>query len=400
MTKISNYVKLILEETKMKILLIVLDSFGVGEMPDADKFGDKGSNTYLNIYKRTGVQLNNLVALGLNNIEGINLNNAPSIGNYGRMKELTSAKDTTAGHYEISGLILEHPYPTFPHGFPQELIDKLERELGCQFLGNEVASGTEIIERLGKQHLAEKKPIIYTSADSVLQIATHTDAFSLEELYEMCEKARKICTVPYNVGRIIARPFATNTDGKFYRLDMRKDYALTPPEPTLLDKLKDHGLDTVCIGKIEDIFCFQGISESYHTRNNPDGIKEIIKESARRDINGLVFANLNDTDMLYGHRNDYVGYANALKEFDDNLPTIIDSLDDEDILIVTADHGCDPTTPSTDHSREYVPVLIYGKNLNININLGTLIGFDNISKFVLNTFGIEKHDTDINKVIK
>lgn len=384
----------------MKIALIVLDSFGVGEMPDADKFGDKGSNTYLNIYNKTNISLPNMSSLGLNNIEGINLNHSPVKGNYGRMKELTFAKDTTAGHYEISGLILEHPYPTFPNGFPQELINTLEKELGVEFLGNEVASGTEIIKRLGKQHLREKKPIIYTSADSVLQIATHIDAFSLDELYSMCEKARNICTVPYNVGRIIARPFVTNENGEFYRLDTRKDYALEPPEETMLDQIKSCGMDTVCIGKIEDIFCFRGITESYHTRNNTDGIKEIIKQCSRRDINGLIFANLNDTDMLYGHRNDYIGYANALKEFDDNLPRIIESLDTDDILIVTADHGCDPTTPSTDHSREYVPIMVYGKNTNSNINFGTLIGFDNISKFVLNTLGIENHQTDLNKVIE
>lgn len=383
----------------MKILLVVLDSFGVGEMPDADEFGDRGSNTYLNIHKQTNVSLPNMASLGLNNINGINLSTQTTIGCYGRMKELTHAKDTTAGHYEISGLILEHPYPTFPHGFPKELIDRLEKELGVTFLGNEVASGTEIIERLGEKHLAERKPIIYTSADSVLQIATHTDVFPLEELYNMCKKAREICTIPYNVGRIIARPFATNKEGKFYRLDSRKDYALEPPAQTMLDKLKENGFDTVCIGKIEDIFCFRGITESYHTRNNTDGIKEIIKESARRDINGLVFANLNDTDMLYGHRNDPIGYARALKEFDDNLPSIIDNMAQEDILIVTADHGCDPTTPSTDHSREYVPLLVYGKTLNSNINLGTLVGFDNISKFILNTFNIEKYDTDLNKTI-
>lgn len=402
MTNISKYVKLLIvfKEIYMKVLLIVLDSFGVGEMPDAEKFGDVGSNTYLNVLKTTDVQLNNMKGLGLNNIDSIELSQDITYGNYGKMQELTFAKDTTAGHYEISGLILEHPYPTFPNGFPEELIKKLEKGLGVEFIGNEVASGTEIIKRLGEQHLKEKKPIIYTSADSVLQIATHIDAFSLEELYAMCEKARKICVEPYNVGRIIARPFATNKDGEFYRLDTRKDYALNPPAPTMLDKLHTNGLDTVCIGKIEDIFCFQGISKSYHTRNNTDGIDEIIKASSREDINGLVFANLNDTDMLYGHRNDPIGYANALKEFDNALPTIMKNLGEEDILIVTADHGCDPTTPSTDHSREYVPILIYGKNLKSNVNLGTLVGFDNISKFILNKFGIEKHNTDIDKVIR
>ncbi|MBO7219469.1 MAG: phosphopentomutase [Clostridia bacterium] len=382
----------------MKIVLVVLDSFGVGALPDADKFGDAGSNTYLNIYNATHVYLPNLRSLGLNNIEGIELSNDNVIGNYGRIKELTFAKDTTAGHYEISGIILEHPYPTFPNGFPKELMDNLEKECGVQFLGNEVASGTEIIKRLGMEHLATKKPIIYTSADSVLQIATHTDAFSLDELYAICEKARKVCDGKYNVGRIIARPFATNDANEFYRLEARKDYALEPPEDTVLDKLQKAGFDTMCIGKIEDIFCFRGISESVHSRNNTEGIEEIIKQCARRDINGLVFANLNDTDSLYGHRNDPEGYANALKQFDDNLPTMIEKLDSDDILIITADHGCDPTTPSTDHSREYVPLLVYGKKLKSNVNFGTLIGFDNISKAILDNFNIEKCDNFLNKL--
>lgn len=384
----------------MKITLIVLDSFGIGEMPDAEKFGDTGCNTYLNIYKKTNVKLTNLIQLGLNNIDGINLSSSFVNGCYGRLQELTYAKDTTAGHYEICGLILDHPYPTFPNGFPQELISQLEKELGVTFIGNEVASGTEIIKRLGNQHLSERKPIIYTSADSVLQIATHIDAFSLEELYSMCEKARKICKFPYNVGRVIARPFNTNDKGEFYRLEARKDYALEPPSLTLLDKLKNNGLDTICIGKIEDIFCNKGITESYHSRNNQEGIQELIKHTARQDINGLIFANLNDTDMLYGHRNDVEGYANALKHFDDELPKIINNLNKDDILIVTADHGCDPTTPSTDHSREYVPILIYGKNLKENINLGTMVGFDNISKFILNVFNLEENITPISKILK
>ena len=382
----------------MKILLIVLDGFGVGAMPDADKFGDVGSNTYLNTYNLTKVKLPNLEKLGLNNIDSISLSSEPTMGNYGKMQELTFAKDTTAGHYEICGVVLEHPYPTFPEGFPAELMDKLQKETGVEFLGNEVASGTEIIKRLGKEHLKTRKPIIYTSADSVLQIATHTDAFTLEELYSMCEKAREICSGKYNVGRVIARPFATNAKGEFYRLEARKDYALEPPIATLLDKLKENNFDTVCIGKIEDIFCYRGITESYHSKNNTEGIKDILTHSSRQDINGLIFANLNDTDMLYGHRNDYVGYANALAEFDKVLPDIINNLNNEDILIVTADHGCDPTTISTDHSREYVPLLIYGKNLKQNINLGTILGFDNISKSILNEFNIEKHESLFDKL--
>ena len=386
----------------MKIELIVIDSFGIGEMPDADKFGDKGSNTYLNTYKKTGVQLNNLAKLGLNNIEGINLSHDRVIGNYARLKELTFAKDTTAGHYEMSGLILKNPYPTFPNGFPKELLDLLKNKLGVEFLGNKVASGTEIIKELGQEHLRTHKPIAYTSADSVFQIATHTDVYSLDELYKLCQDVRAVFDKDskYNFGRVIARPFATNEKGEFYRLDTRKDYALNPPQKTMLDKLKENGYDVVGIGKIEDVFNFQGITESNHTRNNQTGIQAIIETTKRRDINGLVFANLNDTDMLYGHRNNYVGYANALKEIDDNIPTILENLADDDILIITADHGCDPTTPSTDHSREYTPLLIYGKKLKQNVNFGTIDGFNIISKSILDYFKIEKHDDSLfNKLI-
>lgn len=386
----------------MKIELIVIDSFGIGEMPDADKFGDKGSNTYLNTYKKTNVQLNNLAKLGLNNIDGVNLSQDRVIGNYARLKELTFAKDTTAGHYEISGLILKNPYPTFPNGFPKELLDLLKDKLGVEFLGNKVASGTEIIKELGEEHLRTHKPIAYTSADSVFQIATHTDVYSLDELYKLCQDVRAVFDKDskYNFGRIIARPFATNEKGEFYRLDTRKDYALNPPQKTMLDKLKENGYDVVGIGKIEDVFNFQGITESNHTRNNQTGIQAIIETTKRRDINGLVFANLNDTDMLYGHRNNYVGYANALKEIDDNIPAILNNLADDDILIITADHGCDPTTPSTDHSREYTPLLIYGKKLKQNVNFGTIDGFDIISKSILDYFKIEKHEDSLfNKLI-
>jgi len=381
----------------MKVLLIVIDSFGIGEMPDAHKFNDIGSNTYLNIYNNTNLSLPNMEKLGLKNIDGINLTNNETIGSYARLKEKTFAKDTTAGHYEICGVIMENPYPTFPNGFPNELLEKIKEETGVEFLGNKVASGTEIIKELGEEHLKTKKPILYTSADSVLQIAAHSNIYSVDELYQLCEKIRNICAnPPFNMGRIIARPFASNEKGEFYRLDSRKDYALSCPEKNLLDKLKENNYDTVCIGKIEDIFNFRGITESYHSRNNTDGIKEIIKHAKRRDINGLIFANLNDTDMLFGHRNDVAGYAKALMEIDTAIPEIIDSLAGDDIMLITADHGCDPSTPSTDHSREYVPLLIYGKNIKSNVNLGTLDGFDNISKAILNEFNIENNNSFLN----
>lgn len=386
----------------MKFVLIVIDSFGIGAMPDANKFGDVGSNTYLNTLAKTNLKLENMAKLGLDNIDGINLSKDNTIGNYARLQELTFAKDTTAGHYEMCGIIMEHPYPTFPNGFPKELLDTLEKETGVHFIGNEVASGTEIIERLGQTHLQTGNPIAYTSADSVFQIATHIDKYSCEELYDLCQKVRNIChkDSKYNFGRIIARPFATNSEGKFYRLENRKDYALNPPAKTLLDKLKENNFDTVCIGKIEDVFNFQGITESNHTKNNHTGISAIIDTIKRRDINGIVFANLNDTDMLYGHRNNYVGYAEALKEIDDNIPQMLENLDQDDILIITADHGCDPTTPSTDHSREFTPLLVYGKNLKQNINLGTIQGFDIINKSILDYLKIEEHkDSIFNKLI-
>lgn len=375
----------------MKVILLVIDGFGIGETPDAVDFGDKGSNTYLNTKKKYNFTLPNLEKLGLDNINGVNLSTLPVIGNYARLAEITKAKDSTAGHYEIAGVILEKPYPVFKNGFPSELMKKIEDATNLKFIGNIASSGTEIIKNLGKKHLLTKKPIIYTSADSVLQIAAHTDCYTLNELYSICEKIRNVCDGDYNISRIIARPFATGMDGKFFRLDARKDFALEPPEDTLLDKLKNNGYSTIAIGKIEDLFCNRGICESYHTRNNKDGILEIIRQSKRNDINGLIFANLNDTDSKLGHRNDYIGYAKALQEIDIAIPTIVEQLNGDDILIITADHGCDPTTESTDHSREYTPLLIYGKNLKNGVNLGTIQGFDIISRSILDIFNVETH---------
>ena len=384
----------------MKAILIVIDGFGIGELPDANLYDDKGSNTYLNIKKQVKFTLPHLEMLGLNNIDGVGLSQKTPQGNYARLLELTPAKDSTAGHYEIAGLPLKNPYPIFKNGFPDELMEKIKNVTGLEFLGNEAASGTEIIKRLGKKHLETKKPIIYTSADSVLQIATHTDIFSLDELYSICQKIREVCTGKYNISRIIARPFATGLDGKFFRLDARRDFALEPPSETLLDKLHKKNIDTVCIGKIEDIFCHRGISESFHTGNNKDGICEIIRQVKRTDINGLIFANLNDTDSKLGHRNDVIGYSKALQDIDSAIPEIINLMNGDDILMITADHGCDPTTISTDHSREFVPLLVYGKNLEKGINLGTLIGFDNISKAILDYFNVETFEDNIIERLK
>lgn len=375
----------------MRIFLTVIDSFGVGAMPDAKMFGDEGSNTYVNIFKQTGVALPVLSALGLRKIDGVNLPYQGSvIGSYGKMSEKTFAKDTTAGHFEMAGIVLKEPYPVFPNAFNEELMKMLEEACQTKFLGNEVASGTEIISRLGKQHIATHLPIIYTSQDSVLQIAAHEDIISLKQLYEMCVKARKVCTGKYNIARIIARPFVTLPDGTFKRTENRKDFALLPPEKSMLDKLKDFGYDVISVGKVADVFCGQGITESISAKSNDAGIAEISK-LINKNFKGLAFINLVDTDMLFGHRNDVEGYANALSKIDEALLNFLPRLKDDDIFIITGDHGCDPTTTSTDHSREYVPLLVYSRSLKTGVNLGTLKGFDNIAKSILDYFYVENY---------
>ena len=374
----------------MRIFLTVIDSFGVGAMPDAHLFGDEGSNTYVNIFKQTGVALPLMSALGLRHIDGVKLPyDKPLIGSFGRMAEKTMAKDTTAGHYELAGIVLQKPYPVFPNGFPQTLIDKLEQACGTAFLGNEVASGTEIIARLGKQHLATGKPILYTSQDSVLQIAAHNDVWPLEKLYDLCEKARAVCTGEFNIARVIARPFTT-VNGEFKRTDYRKDFALLPPEHSMLDKLKAFGYDVITVGKVKDVFCDQGITEAITAKNNQTGLAAIEK-LLEKPFKGLAFINLVDTDMLFGHRNDVEGYANALAEIDSRFLSFLPKLKEDDIFIITGDHGCDPTTSSTDHSREYVPLLVYGRSLKSGVNLGTLIGFDNVANAILDYFYVSNH---------
>ena len=379
----------------MRIFLIVIDSFGIGAMPDAELFGDTNSNTYANVYNDTGVKLSNLISLGLNNIEGVrNLrtNNgriltpkkAPK-ATHARLSEKTFAKDTTAGHYEIAGLVMQRPYRIFKT-FPQEIVNEIEKRAGIKFIGNEIASGTEIIQRLGNEHLKTRNPILYTSQDSVMQIAADTSVVPLEKLYKICEIAREIMTGDWSVGRIIARPFI-HKNGKFTRTEDRRDYALQPPQETMLDTLFSNNIPTIGVGKISDLFCGKGISKSYHTGNNKEGIETTI-ELTKTAKNGLIFVNLVDTDMLYGHRNDVHGYANALLYFDNKLPEIINNISGDDILIITADHGCDPTTSSTDHSREYVPLLIYGKNMPV-IDMGTINGFDCISRFILKSFKLD-----------
>ncbi len=380
----------------MRVFLIVIDSFGIGELPDAASYGDVGSNTYCNIVKQTGLKLPNLARIGLNHIDGVDVGHdefAP-IGRYARLSEISPAKDTTAGHFEIAGLPLRHPFPVYPNAFPKDLIEKLEKECGCTFLANEVASGTEIINRLGDEHCQTRKPILYTSQDSVLQIAVCVDVIPLDELYRICEKARSVLKGKHCVGRVIARPFKKGENG-YYRTPDRKDYALPPPNKTMLDILTEHEKKVYGIGKISDIFCGQGITDSIYTKNNTEGIQQI-EFAIKTGTWDLVFANLVDTDSAFGHRNDVNGYANALKEIDQAVGRIITALKDDDYLIITADHGCDPTTISTDHSREYVPLLVYNRILQPK-NYHTIRGFDFISKSILDLYQIKYYAKSIFK---
>jgi phosphopentomutase len=385
----------------MRVFLTVIDSFGIGEMPDAHEFGDEGSNTYKNIYNQTKVDLVNLKKLGLNAIDGVDLPNLNTnlIGSYARLSEITKAKDTTAGHYELAGIVSEKPYPVFPNAFPKVFMVELEKACGVEFIGNEVASGTEIIERLGNRHLQTSKPIIYTSQDSVLQIAAHDSVVSLENLYEICKKARKIAKDEYNVARIIARPFTT-IEGKFVRTANRKDFALDPPQPSMLDKLSAKDFDTISVGKVVDVFNGKGISKAVVAKNNSTGLIEIEKLIDQEDFNGLAFINLVDTDMLFGHRNDVEGYAQALKEIDNKIGEFLPKLKDDDVFLITADHGCDPSTPSTDHSREYVPLLIYSKKFKAGVNLGTIEGFNIVGISILDLFGVEPNQKSLFRKLK
>ncbi|MFO7888652.1 MAG: phosphopentomutase [Eubacteriales bacterium] len=374
-----------------RAVIIVLDSVGVGEAPDADEYGDLGSNTLMHVYqKNENFKLPNLEKLGITHIKGLekikNKNVIPQ-GSYGRGKELSKGKDTTTGHWEISGLLLENPFPTYPNGFPKEVINEFEKRTNKKSLGNKAASGTVIIEELGKEHLDTGALIVYTSADSVFQIAAHEDVLSHEELYEACEIARDILKGEHAVGRVIARPFV-GEPGSFTRTDKRKDFSLEPISKTLLDYLKEDSKDVVAIGKIEDIFTGRGITKAIHTKNNMDGIETTL-EALKEDTEGLIFTNLVEFDMIFGHRNDPKGYGNALKDFDDKLPEIIENLKDDDLLIITADHGCDPTTESTDHSREYVPIVFYGKNIKENNDLNTIESFGSIGKTILANFNID-----------
>jgi phosphopentomutase len=372
-----------------RVILIVLDSCGVGELPDAKLYGDEGSNTLVNTAKAVGgLKLPHLQKLGLGNIAPIlGVGTDPSAqADFGKMAELSPGKDSTTGHWEMMGLILQKPFPVYPHGFPREVIEQFEKAIGRKSLGNKPASGTEIIKELGEEHVRTGEPIVYTSADSVFQIAAHEEVIPVEELYRICEIARKIMTGDHGVARVIARPFL-GKPGSFKRTESRRDFSLPPPSKTILDLLHESNIPVIGIGKIQDLFVGRGISTSIHTGNNSEGMDKLT-EAVKRFKQGMIFINLVDFDMLWGHRNDAVGFAAGLEDFDRRLPSVLDILTGEDLLIITADHGCDPTTASTDHSREYVPLLVYGKSLRNNVNLDTRESFSDLGATVAEIFQI------------
>lgn len=371
-----------------RAFLIVLDSFGIGEAPDAADFGDKGASTVRSVFNTGKLNLPNMIEMGLGNIDGVEVlpvTERPT-ATVARLRELSLGKDTTTGHWEIAGLVSEKAMPTYPDGFPKEVMDAFEAAVGRGTLCNLPYSGTDVIRDYGEEHLKTGKLIVYTSADSVFQIAAHEELVPVDELYEICKKARELLVGEHGVGRVIARPFIGKA-GDFKRTANRKDFSLIPPKDTMLNILKNNGLDVIGVGKIGDIFALSGITETNPTHSNREGMEKAY-EIAERDFEGLCFVNLVDFDMLFGHRQDAIGYAEALNEFDAWLGEFIKKLGDEDILIITADHGCDPSDESTDHTREYVPYITFGKSVKPE-NLGTLDGFFNIGNAVLKYFGID-----------
>lgn len=374
-----------------KIVFIVLDGIGVGELPDADAYGDAGANTLVNTARVVGgLAVPHLARLGLGHIARVG--DAASMvaaeGCYGKMAERSAGKDSTTGHWELAGIITERAFPLYPHGFPREVLEKFLTVTECRgYLGNKPASGTEIIKELGDEHVRTGFPIVYTSGDSVFQIAAHERVISLPRLYEICQKTRdKVAVGEHLVGRVIARPFV-GVSGQYVRTANRRDFALEPPGTTLLDLLSREGVETIGIGKIDDLFCGRGLKEKIHTTSNAEGIRTTLEVSSRMQT-GFVMTNLVDFDMLYGHRQDPQGLARALEEFDRSLPEIVGMLDGDDILIITSDHGNDPTDRSTDHSREYVPLLCFCKSGKKNVDLGIRSSFADAGKTVAQYFGL------------
>lgn len=371
----------------MRGFVIVLDSFGVGAAPDAAKFGDEGASTIKTIYKSKYFSAENMKKMGLLAIDGVDLDSKDNhTAAFARMRELSAGKDTTIGHWEMAGIVSKNPLPTFPNGFPSEVIDEFEKQTGRKVIVNRPYSGTQVIKDYGEEHLKTGALIVYTSADSVFQIAANEAIFSDDELYRCCKIARKILTGKYGVGRVIARPFEGKTAADFVRTPRRHDFSLEPPRDTMLDILQKNGKKTIAIGKIYDIFAHRGIDEHYFTENNTQGIAKTL-EIAKTDFDGLCYTNLVDCDMLYGHRRDIDGYAKAISEFDDCMPRLVGDLRDDDFLIITADHGCDPGFKGTDHTREYVPLLTYSKGIK-GKNLGTIDGFGAVADTVLSMFDI------------
>lgn len=375
-----------------RAILIVTDSMGIGEMPDAENYGDKGANTLGHIYREMNKNFNipNLRKLGLGNIEGAfdgELKVENPVGIYGKMKELSKGKDTITGHWEISGIETKTPFKTYPDGFPKEFMNKFEEAIGIECLGNYPASGTEIIDKLGEEHEKTGKPIVYTSADSVFQIAANTDVISLERLYEICRIARNLLVGDWACGRVIARPYIME-NGKRVRTADRKDYAVSPSEETVLDKVSKAGKTVYAVGKISDIFNGQGVTEAVHTENNMDGVDKTI-EALKKEFDGFIFTNLVDFDSLYGHRRDAIGYGKAIEAFDERLPEIMNAMTDEDILFICADHGNDPVHSGWDHTREYVPVLAWGKQLKHGVALETRKSFADLGATISDYLGAE-----------
>lgn len=371
-----------------RVFIIVLDSVGIGYAPDAAEFGDYGANTMKRISASDKFFVPNLIKMGLGNIDGVDYlekseNPAAAVA---RLQEKSRGKDTTTGHWEMTGIISERPMPTYPDGFPSEILDEFSKRVGRGVLCNKPYSGTDVIRDYGKAHVDSGDLIVYTSADSVFQIAAHEELVPPEKLYEYCRIAREILVGEHAVGRVIARPFV-GTEGEYKRTENRHDFSLTPPKKTAMDAIGESGLDVISVGKIYDIFSGAGIKESLPTHNNREGM-DVLLEVQKRDFNGLCFANLVDFDMLFGHRQNIDGYANALSEFDAWLPKFTDNMADGDILMITADHGCDPGDASTDHTREMVPLFIYGKGVKCE-NLGTVLGFDAIGRTACDLLGVE-----------
>jgi len=369
-----------------RVIVLVLDSVGIGALPDAAAYGDEGSDTLGHIAAQVPLRLPALRSLGLGQIAALGGVSIATRGAFGRMAEVSAGKDSVTGHWELMGLVLDQPFPTFPAGFSPELIAEFERRIGRKTLGNVVASGTEIIERLGAEHVATGKPIVYTSADSVFQIAAHEDVIPMDEQYRICEIAFDLVARGLGVGRVIARPFV-GTPGAFTRTSNRHDYALDPSGETLLDRLTRDGITVTAIGKIGDLFAGRGVARSLPTSSDADGVAKL--QAVMSDTSeGLIVANFVDFDTLYGHRNDVEGYAANLERFDDHLTHILTGLRERDLLVVTADHGNDPSTPSTDHSREYVPILATGAAVRPSTDLGTRASFADLGQTIADNFGV------------